>query len=160
MCSCRSEDRLGDQGPEFTMCPEWEMRAATGNNWWPRECSRKEQRYWRTWGMQILWPSLQCREDARPLGVSICIWTQLFLPETVSLCNSGCPRTKYINEVGLELRDLPASASGIKCVPPVSISQFLATLLLRDLGHRIARKQLTKPLGPHNKPDSWWGNSS
>jgi hypothetical protein len=35
----------------------------------------------------------------------------------VSLCSSGCPKNHFVDQVGLELRDMPASASealGIK----------------------------------------------
>jgi hypothetical protein len=33
-------------------------------------------------------------------------------PDRVSLCSSGCPRTHFVDQAGLELRNLPASASG------------------------------------------------
>jgi hypothetical protein len=39
-----------------------------------------------------------------------------FAQDRISLCNSfGCPRTHFVDQVGLNLRDLPASA-GIKCL--------------------------------------------
>jgi hypothetical protein len=31
--------------------------------------------------------------------------------KTVSLCSPGCPRTHFVDQAGLELRNLPASAS-------------------------------------------------
>lgn len=41
--------------------------------------------------------------------------------DRVSLCSSGCPGPHSVDQVSLELRDLPASASeccDYKCVPP------------------------------------------
>jgi hypothetical protein len=32
----------------------------------------------------------------------------------VSLCNPGCPGAHSVDQAGLELRDLPASASGVE----------------------------------------------
>jgi hypothetical protein len=33
--------------------------------------------------------------------------------DRVSLCSSGCPRTHSVDQAGLELRNLPASASQV-----------------------------------------------
>jgi hypothetical protein len=35
----------------------------------------------------------------------------LVLRDRVSLCSLGCPRTHFVDQAGLELRNLPASAS-------------------------------------------------
>jgi hypothetical protein len=34
-------------------------------------------------------------------------------PDRVSLCSPGCPRTHFVDQAGLELRDPPASASRV-----------------------------------------------
>jgi hypothetical protein len=34
-----------------------------------------------------------------------------FFPDRVSLCSPGCPGTHFVDQAGLELRNLPASAS-------------------------------------------------
>jgi hypothetical protein len=36
-----------------------------------------------------------------------------FLPDRVSLCSPGCPRTSSVDPGGLELTDSPASASQV-----------------------------------------------
>ena len=33
--------------------------------------------------------------------------------DRVSLCSPGCPGTHFVDQAGLELRNLPASASGV-----------------------------------------------
>jgi hypothetical protein len=43
-----------------------------------------------------------------------------FFPDRVSLCSSGCPGTHSEDQAGLELKNLPASASqvlGLKACP-------------------------------------------
>jgi hypothetical protein len=40
----------------------------------------------------------------------------LVFRDRVSLYSPGCPGTHFVDQVGLELRNLPASASGIKGV--------------------------------------------
>jgi hypothetical protein len=37
----------------------------------------------------------------------------LFLRDRVSLCSAGCPGTHSVDQAGLELTDLPASASRV-----------------------------------------------
>jgi hypothetical protein len=37
----------------------------------------------------------------------------LFFPDRVSLCSPGCPATHSVDQAGLELRNLPASASQV-----------------------------------------------
>lgn len=42
-------------------------------------------------------------------------------PHMISLCSSGCPETDYVDQDGLELRNLPVSVShvlGLKDVSP------------------------------------------
>jgi hypothetical protein len=49
---------------------------------------------------------------------SVCDKQAVFLGgggrDRVSLCSPGCPGTHSVDQAGLELRNLPASASGIK----------------------------------------------
>jgi hypothetical protein len=50
--------------------------------------------------------------------VCVCVCVLVF-QDRVSLCSAGRSGTSSVNQAGLELRDLPASASqnaGIKCV--------------------------------------------
>jgi hypothetical protein len=57
----------------------------------------------------------------------------LFFVETrVSLCSSGCPRISYVDQFGLELRDLSASASliGIKGICNSIFNLFSNSLLI------------------------------
>jgi hypothetical protein len=46
----------------------------------------------------------------------------LFFRDRVSLCSSGCPGTHSVDQAGLELRNLPSSASqvlGVRSAPPL-----------------------------------------
>jgi hypothetical protein len=56
----------------------------------------------------------------------------LFFRDRVSLCSPGCPGTHFVDQAGLELRNLPASASrvlGLKGSPhPAFKCQFLMVL--------------------------------
>jgi hypothetical protein len=62
-------------------------------------------------------PLLRCRHpcsglqnrDADVFLVLICLFSQ----DRVSLCSPGCPGTHSVHQAGLELRDLPASASQV-----------------------------------------------
>ena len=53
----------------------------------------------------------------------------LVLRDEVSLCSPGCPGTHFVDQVGLELRNLPASGSrvlGLKaCATTPGLSFFL-----------------------------------
>jgi hypothetical protein len=40
----------------------------------------------------------------------------LVFQDRVSLCSPGCPGTHFVDQAGLELRNLPASSAGIKGV--------------------------------------------
>ena len=44
-----------------------------------------------------------------------CLFLYLICQDRVSLCVPGCPGTHSVDEAGLELRDLPASASCSVC---------------------------------------------
>jgi hypothetical protein len=48
------------------------------------------------------------------LGFFCCCCCFLFFVfwDRVSLCSPGCPGTHFVDQAGLELRNLPASASG------------------------------------------------
>jgi hypothetical protein len=41
------------------------------------------------------------------------IYLFLVLQDRVSLCSPGCPGTHFVDQAGLDLRDLPASASQV-----------------------------------------------
>jgi hypothetical protein len=42
-----------------------------------------------------------------------CLVLVLVFPDRVSLCSPGCPGTHSVDQAGLELRNLPASASRV-----------------------------------------------
>jgi hypothetical protein len=43
----------------------------------------------------------------------VCLFVCLFFQDRISLCSSGCPGTHSVDQAGLELRNLPASASQV-----------------------------------------------
>jgi hypothetical protein len=44
----------------------------------------------------------------------VCLFVCLFVfRDRVSLCSPGCPGTQFVDQAGLELRNLPASASRV-----------------------------------------------
>jgi hypothetical protein len=50
------------------------------------------------------------------LGFFVCfgfffVFCFFFFRDRVSLCSSGCPGTHFVDQVGLEIRNLPVSAS-------------------------------------------------
>jgi hypothetical protein len=45
------------------------------------------------------------------LGLSVLRAIIWFFPDRVSLYSPGCPGTHFVDQVGLELRNLPASTS-------------------------------------------------
>ena len=58
-------------------------------------------------------------------------------PDRVSLCSPGCPGTHSVDQAGLELRDLPASASqvlGSKVCSPHSLFMDLHHTTLLQMG--------------------------
>ena len=82
-------------------------------------------------------PGLQPTERHRPLLWICCCLYIAFFQDRVSLYIPGCPETLYIDQAGLELKDLPTSASlstGIKglchctlLIPPTSRIQLSAS---------------------------------
>jgi hypothetical protein len=59
----------------------------------------------------------------------VCLFVCLFFQDRLSLCSSGCPGTHSVDQAGLELRNLPASAFqvlGLKaCATIASLNFFL-----------------------------------
>jgi hypothetical protein len=49
-----------------------------------------------------------------------------YFQDKVSLCSPGCPETHFVDQVGLELRGVQASASGL-CHPAFKTSHFKAS---------------------------------
>jgi hypothetical protein len=45
--------------------------------------------------------------------LSIYLFIYLFIFETGFLCSPGCPGTHFVDQAGLEFRNLPASASRV-----------------------------------------------
>jgi hypothetical protein len=46
------------------------------------------------------------------------VFVFVFFRGRVSLCNPGCPGTHFVDQAGLELRNLPASASQVLGLKP------------------------------------------
>jgi hypothetical protein len=44
---------------------------------------------------------------------SLFVWFCFVFGDRVSLCSPGCPGTHFVDQAGLELRNLPASASRV-----------------------------------------------
>jgi hypothetical protein len=66
--------------------------------------------------------------DILPLSHHIfCLFVCLFFRDRVSLCNPGCPGTHFVDQAGLELRNLPVSASQVLgskvCATTAQLSQ-------------------------------------
>jgi hypothetical protein len=62
--------------------------------------------------------------------------------DRVSLCSPGCPGTHILDQAGLKLRDLPASASrvlGLKACATTARRDLLSCSLCSSLGPRICR---------------------
>ena len=59
------------------------------------------------------------------LFVFVFVCLLLFFQDWVSPCSPGCPGTHFVYQAGLELRNLPASASGIKGVHHLARLFFL-----------------------------------
>ena len=61
------------------------------------------------------------------LTLFICLFSLVFR-DKVSLCSPGCPRTHFVDQAGLELRDLPTSqVLGSKARTSTPISNTLST---------------------------------
>ena len=86
---------------------------------------------------------------APALVLFVCLFVCLFLVfrDRVSLCSPGCPGTHFVDQAGLELRNLPAFASrllGLKaCATTPGIVLFLMRkVALHGTGHDFCRKAL------------------
>jgi hypothetical protein len=64
----------------------------------------------------------------------VCLFVCLFvLQDRVSLCSPGCPGTQSIDQAGLELRNLPASASQVLRLKACATTTRLLFYFLRCL---------------------------
>jgi hypothetical protein len=52
-------------------------------------------------------------QQIKVLGFIFLFFLSFFLSETVSLYSPGCPGTHFVDQVGFELRNPPASASQV-----------------------------------------------
>ena len=61
--------------------------------------------------------TVPCSEDPlhplHSLCVCVCVCVCVVFQDRVSLCTPGCPGTHFVDQAGLELRNLPASASWV-----------------------------------------------
>jgi hypothetical protein len=61
------------------------------------------------------------------------VWFGLVFQDRVSLCSLGCPGTHFVDQVGLELRNLPASASRVLGLKVCTTTAWLSLTLLRSI---------------------------
>jgi hypothetical protein len=54
-----------------------------------------------------------CGNHRIPLHMGSFFFFLLVFRDRVSLCSPGCPETHFVDQAGLELRNLPASASQV-----------------------------------------------
>jgi hypothetical protein len=59
----------------------------------------------------------------------------LCFPDRVSLCSPGCPGTHFVDQAGLKLRNLPASASQVLGLKACTITAWPWQTVLRPPGH-------------------------
>jgi hypothetical protein len=72
--------------------------------------------------------SLGCRKSNSQEIIAVLF---IFSPrDRVSLCSSGCPGTHCVNQAGLELRNLPASASQVLGLKACATTARLETAVL------------------------------
>jgi hypothetical protein len=66
----------------------------------------------------------------------VCLFVCLFFRDRVSLYSPGCPGTHFVDQAGLELRNLPASASQVlglnECTTMPAEIFFLTKLLCNE----------------------------
>jgi hypothetical protein len=69
----------------------------------------------------------------------VCEWTFCFVlfRDRVSLCSPGCPGTHFVDQDGLELRNLPASASQV-----LGLKACATNALLNEWTFFIVRVQI------------------
>jgi hypothetical protein len=58
-------------------------------------------------------PQNRKRLATEKLILFVCLFVCLFFRDRVSLCSSACPGTHSVDQAGLELRNMPASASQV-----------------------------------------------
>jgi hypothetical protein len=75
--------------------------------------------------------------------VLFCFVFNLVFRDKVSLCSPGCPETHFVDQAGLELRNLPASASrvlGLKaCATTPGENPFLTLISPTVYTHQQSR---------------------
>ena len=78
-----------------------------------------------------------------PLQKQEIVFPPLVFGDSVSLCNRpGCPGTCSVDQVGLELRDLPSSASQVRGLRECSTTPslfFILFLVLRQKSSAVAQ---------------------
>ena len=85
-----------------------------------------------TWWSQLLCTELQ---KNKPLIFFVCLFCLFVFQDRVCLCSPSCPGTRFVDQAGLELRILPASASqvlGLKACTIIAwqISYILTVIFL------------------------------
>jgi hypothetical protein len=96
------------------------------------------------------------------IGCSFCLFIYFFVfRDRVSLYSPGCPGTHFVDQAGLELRNLPASASGVlglkACTMWISCSLpdgrynteawSLYSMLHKEVGQPVSLGGLYKEVG-------------
>ena len=64
-----------------------------------------------------------------------CLFVCFVFQDRISLCSPGCPGTHYVDQVGLELRNPPASASRVLGLKECATTAQLAYLRVEVCNH-------------------------
>jgi hypothetical protein len=73
--------------------------------------TRSDRQWSGTRGYKVRQTSYPFSTFSSNLFVCLFLFLLLFFRDKVSLCSPGCPGTHSVDQAGLELRNLPASAS-------------------------------------------------
>jgi hypothetical protein len=84
-------------------------------------------------------------------SLSLLVFFFLVSLDRVSLCSPGCPGTHSVDQAGLELRNLPASASRVMGLKACATTAWFA--LFFEIGSWLAWNLLYRPGWPLTHSD-------
>jgi hypothetical protein len=90
------------------------------------------------------------------LSLSLCLSLSLFFRDRFSLCSPGCPGTHSVNQAGLELRNLPASASQVLGLKACATTAWLPCSLNHISSYCYAPGLWGSSLGLNSHSDTTW----
>jgi hypothetical protein len=77
-----------------------------------------------------------------------------FFQDRVSLCSPGCPGTHSVDQAGLKLRNLPASASQVLGLKVCATTARRLWSFLRESSHHYKSKVVPAPMSSTNPAES------